>query len=108
MDGASLLISMTLVAISVSFVSRAFRVYRTYGGTRPVICPETHGLVNVQIDSRRAVTGRLVGKNTLRRRSYSRWPLREGCDQACLAQIIPMREPRNLFRLSSDRGADPT
>ena len=50
-----------------------------YRGVRLIVCPETFQPAAVKVDARRAAKLRLD--------ACSRWPDREGCDQACLAQI---------------------
>ena len=87
MDAASTIAATASLMVSVPAAAAGVRAYRIFGGLREVSCPETAESVLVRIDVARAIASRLSGGNELRLRSCSRWPGREGCDQACLRQI---------------------
>jgi hypothetical protein len=80
-------LSLALVA-ALSVVSwTGIKTYRRFRGKMLVTCPETHGPAGVSVDARRAALTDLTGEPVLRLTACTRWPEREGCDQACLAQI---------------------
>jgi hypothetical protein len=57
-------------------------------GTRVVVCPETHEPAAVTLDTGHAAVTAVWEKADLRLATCSRWPEREGCDQACVPQIV--------------------
>lgn len=87
MDPTSAFISATCVAASTPVAVAGVRAYRSCGGLRLVNCPETMEEAIVKMHATRAMVSALVGRNDVRLRSCSRWPEKQGCDQACLAQI---------------------
>ena len=87
MDAASTIAMTASVLLSVPAAAAGVRTYRVFGGLREVSCPETAEAVLVRIHVTHAIASRLSGGNELRLRSCSRWPGRQGCDQACLSQI---------------------
>jgi hypothetical protein len=56
-------------------------------GDRVIVCPETGTAEVVRVDARRAAITELVGPHELRLESCTRWPERDDCGRACLAQI---------------------
>jgi hypothetical protein len=66
---------------------RAARVYLTFRGKRLVSCPETHRPAAVRVAAGKAAWQGTIGNQLLSLSDCSRWPEREGCPQACLAQI---------------------
>jgi len=56
--------------------------------TRVVTCPETHKPVAVTIDTGHAAITAVWEKADLKLATCSRWPERQNCDQACVAQIV--------------------
>jgi len=87
MDAASTIATTASLLVSVPAAAAGVRAYRLFGGLREVSCPETAEAVLVRIDVTHAIASRLSGGNELRLRSCSRWPGRQGCDQACLVQF---------------------
>jgi hypothetical protein len=87
MDAASAIATTATFLISGPAAAAGVRAYRAFGGLREVSCPETTEAVLVRIHVTHAVVSRLSGGNELRLRSCSRWPGRQGCDQACRSQI---------------------
>jgi hypothetical protein len=87
MDGTSVFVSVSCVAASTPVALAGVRAYRSWGGLRFVNCPETLEEVIVKMHATRALASALMGRNEVRLRSCSRWPEKQGCDQACLAQI---------------------
>src|ERR1035438_8984805 len=78
----------SLAAIYAIFrLVRASRVYLTFRGNRLVSCPENHRPAAVRVAAGKAALEAIVGEQHLRLNTCSRWPERQGCGQACLAQI---------------------
>lgn len=80
----------------------AFRAYRRYRGTRVVVCPEKAEFAAVEVDAMTAAISAPYGKPDLRLDSCSLWPEREGCGQACLAQIEAAPEACLLRTILTD------
>lgn len=84
---------LTLLAIlAVAFVvavamSGPFSAWRRFHGSRLVTCPETQHPAAVEVNARHLVLTALVGRPVLRLKSCSRWPEKQDCGQACIAQI---------------------
>jgi hypothetical protein len=57
-------------------------------GTRVVTCPETHKPAAVTLDTGHAAVTAVWEKADLKLNTCSRWPERQGCDQACVPQIV--------------------
>jgi hypothetical protein len=87
MDAAATMATTASILVSLPAAAAGVRAYRVFGGVREVSCPETAEAVLVRIQVAHAIASRLSGGNELRLRSCSRWPGRQGCDQACLSQI---------------------
>ena len=62
-------------------------VYNRYRGARVVTCPETRQPVGVKIDAAVAMRTAVTDAPRYVITACSRWPEREGCDQACVPQI---------------------
>ena len=62
-------------------------VWLRFRGTRVITCPENTRPAGVHVDERHAAASPRRGTPTLRLSACSRWPERQGCGQACLAQI---------------------
>jgi hypothetical protein len=96
MDAASAIATTASFLVSVPAAAAGVRAYRTFGGLREVSCPETMEAVLVRIHVTQTIASRLSGCNELRLKSCSRWPGRQGCDQACVSQIAASRRvPRS-------------
>jgi hypothetical protein len=87
MDSTSVTVSAICIAASTPLALAGARAYRSFGGLRLINCPETMEAAIVKMHATRALASALVGRNDVRLRSCSRWPEKQGCDQACLAQI---------------------
>ena len=87
MDAATVITTTATILISAPAAAAGVRAYRVFGGVREISCPETMEAALVRINVTRAIASRLSGGNELRLKSCSRWPGRQGCDQACLSQI---------------------
>jgi len=84
----------SLVAFSVAaialyvFFGEYLRNWFRFRGVRLIVCPENYQPAAVKVDARRAARwAALSGEADLRLNACSRWPEKEGCDQACLSQI---------------------
>lgn len=68
-------------------IGLAVRTYLRYRGERLVTCPETHQAAAVHVNSGKAVSTKLIGKQEIRLDQCSRWPERRSCGQDCLSQV---------------------
>lgn len=64
------------------------RAYLRYRGVRLITCPETETHEAVVVDAGHAAVTALIGRPELRLADCTRWPERQACGQACLAQIL--------------------
>ncbi|HEX7616646.1 MAG TPA: hypothetical protein VF554_15390 [Thermoanaerobaculia bacterium] len=87
MDPASAIATTASFLVSVPAAAAGVRAYRAFGGLREISCPETMETAFVKIRVARAIASRVSGGNELRLKACSRWPGRQGCDQACVFQI---------------------
>ncbi len=87
MDAASTIVATASFAFSVPAAAAGVRAYRVFGGLREITCPETEESVQVRIQVAHAIASRITGGNELRLKSCSRWPAKQGCDQACRSQL---------------------
>jgi hypothetical protein len=76
------ILGMSFVYVLAPIVAGVFARYRRPRLTR---CPETGEAVVLRIDARHAAATSVPGPPELRVMACSRWPEREGCDQACVA-----------------------
>jgi hypothetical protein len=58
--------------------------FRHYHHKRVLRCPETGGLVEVDINARRAAWSSLFGKPLLKVKNCTLWPKRKGCNERCI------------------------
>ncbi len=84
---------LVLFLVVVAFVMVGGALWRRsvierYSGGRPVTCPENHEAAVVGIDARHAAATVMDGSPQVRLCDCSRWPEREECDQACLAEAV--------------------
>lgn len=86
--------AILLVALPIGISLQAYFRNR---GRRPVICPDNHQVVTVELDNTYAFSTALRGEEHDRLQSCSRWPEKADCGQECLAQVNP--SPENLERL---------
>lgn len=87
MDPASTIVTTATLLVSAPAAAAGVRAYRAFGGLREVSCPETMEAALVRIHVTHAIASRVSGDNDLRLKSCSRWPGKQGCDQACLSQV---------------------
>ncbi len=79
--------SLVLLTLMLVLTIVLGRVYLKFRGDRVITCPENHRPAGVTVDTWRVLLTTLTGKQDLRLKTCSRWPEKEGCDQACLCQI---------------------
>lgn len=84
-----ILLALAVVVLAAAAVElfRALRTYLKFRGKRIVICPETHQPAAVKVAAGKAAAEATIGVPHIRLSECSRWPEREDCGQACLAQI---------------------
>jgi hypothetical protein len=76
--------------------------WRTYRGTRVVVCPENREMVAVRVDAKHAAATAPHGHPDLRLDSCTRWPEKAGCGQECLGQIESAPEACLLRNILAD------
>jgi hypothetical protein len=90
-DGQMKLVLISLLAVvAIGAAVAAFRAFRTYlkfRGKRIVSCPENQQAAAVDVSAAKAAVQAATGEPQLSLKQCSRWPAREDCGQACLAQI---------------------
>lgn len=79
---AACLVVMVLPAVAW------FEIRRAYSGKRKVVCPETQGPVEIELDAAHAANSRFRGHAEARVAHCSRWPMREGCDERCVPEAL--------------------
>lgn len=79
----------TLVVVAVLYFAlrRPVREYFAVRGDRVVTCPDNNQTVAVRVDATHAAWSAAAGHEEFRLEACSRWPVKDGCGQACLAQI---------------------
>lgn len=87
------LVVLGAVVVLLMPVLLGWDVYASFRREREVVCPETQAPVQVQVNTRYAVSTALNGRMRLRLSSCTRWPTRADCGQECVAQI-PLERPR--------------
>jgi len=58
------------------------------------LCPETMKPVDIRVDAPLAAKSMFAGRKELKIVSCSRWPERQGCDQACTPQVDLLGDSR--------------
>jgi hypothetical protein len=58
--------------------------FQRYRNKRVMTCPETGGLAEVDINSRRAALTSAIGRPLLRIKNCTLWPKKKGCDEECI------------------------
>ena len=80
-------ILLLLAAVLIVYAGLAAAAYFRMRGKRVITCPETQQPAAVTVDSAHAALSALREKPDIRLATCSRWPERQGCNQACTAQI---------------------
>jgi hypothetical protein len=81
------LVVLFLGLVVVAYAVVALTAYMRMRGTRIVTCPETERPAAVTVDAAHAALGAMREHADIKLATCSRWPEREGCAQACAAQI---------------------
>jgi len=69
--------------------------YRRYRGRRTIICPETDQIVEMELKAGRAGVMAALGRQDLRVKWCSLWPVRKSCAQECVKDDWPVAgQPR--------------
>jgi hypothetical protein len=76
-----------LGVVIVTYLVFALAAYVRMRGRHVVTCPETHLPAGVTVDQVHAAVSAMWDGRDVRLASCTRWPEREGCDQACAPQI---------------------
>ena len=78
---------LLLAAVLAVYLTVALRAFLKMRGQRVVICPETGAPAAVTVDSGHAALSAMWDAPDVRLDTCSRWPERDGCNQACAGQI---------------------
>jgi hypothetical protein len=93
--GNQLFIAAGVAVLMITYVAMALAAYIRMRGTRIVVCPETDAPAAVDVDATHAALRGVFEPGDITVENCSRWPEREGCDQACVRQIA--RAPRETL-----------
>lgn len=86
--GFWLAISAVFAGFAALFLGwRLAREFRVYHGTRVCECPADHTPAAVRVRAWHAAFTAVRGRPDLHVIACSRWPERENCNQACVAEI---------------------
>ena len=88
----SSIVVMLIAGVMATYAAKMLFVYFRMRGARIVVCPETRQPAVVSVDAGHSAVGAAFNSPDLRLEICSRWPEREGCNQACASQIAV--EPR--------------
>ena len=77
------LLAASLLPLAFVAIRNAFRER----GPRVITCPENGCHAEVEVDAWKSGLSSAFGEGKRRLSACSRWPEREGCDQACLTEI---------------------
>lgn len=96
---------IALAALGVAYVIHRLVLgggeLRKLSGKMLVTCPETHKTVAVKVATGRAAVAAIAGKEHVELSQCSRWPEREGCDQACLGELLADPESHSVWTIAS-------
>jgi hypothetical protein len=94
-----LFVMLLLAAVVAVYAGLALRTYFRMRGSRVIVCPETHKPAAVTVDAAHAAVTAVWEKPELQLKTCSRWPERQGCDQACTTQIVAAPHDTLTFEL---------
>lgn len=88
----SIVFTLLLWLIGASLFLGAFLLWvysekRAYDDPRRIICPENNWYASVVVDGGHAARTMVDGHEEFKIADCSRWPKRQGCDQACSVQV---------------------
>jgi hypothetical protein len=96
---------IALAALGVAYVIHRLVLggaeLRKLSGKMLVTCPETHKPAAVKVATGRAAVAAIAGKEHVELSQCSRWPEREGCDQACLSELMADPESHSVWTIAS-------
>jgi hypothetical protein len=78
------------------------REIRKFSGKMLVTCPETHETVAVKVATGKAAIAAIWGTRHVELSQCTRWPERQDCDQACLAELQVHPADHRVWKLASD------
>jgi hypothetical protein len=80
-----------VVAVTFYYIVLPYTLaqYRRFRYRKILACPETQGLVEVALDSRRAFFTGIFGKPVVRVKSCTLWPRKKGCAENCVKENWP-------------------
>ncbi len=97
---------IALLAVACAYVIHRLvlgsREIRKLSGKLLVTCPETHKTVAVKVATGKAAFAAIGGKQHLELNQCTRWPERQDCDQACLAELKTNPEDHRVWKLASE------
>jgi hypothetical protein len=100
-----LVLMMALAVLGVAYVVHrlafAGAEMRKLSGKMLVTCPETHKAAVVKVAMGRAALAAIAGKEGVQLSACTRWPEREGCDQACLAELLADPEKHSVWTIAA-------
>ena len=73
-----------LIPMIIAMVPVVLTTYRQFLGPRTVVCPETGGATEIELDAWHAAATAMPGPSRLHVAACARWPGRAGCREACL------------------------
>lgn len=80
-------ILLLLALVIAVYATLAIAAYFRMRGKRVVVCPETNQPAAVTVDAAHSAATAVWEKPDIQLATCSRWPEREGCNQACAPQI---------------------
>lgn len=86
-----LLLIAGIFAMGLGFVFAPVFIdaYRRYRYRKIIICPETHGIADVDLKAGLGALGAAVGRPVIRVKGCSLWPKKKGCDEKCVMENWP-------------------
>ena len=96
-----LFVVLLIGTVLAVYLGIALATWLRLRGTRVVTCPETHKPAAVTIDTGHAAVTAVWERADLTLATCSRWPEREGCDQACVPQIVESPDDTRAHSLAA-------
>ncbi len=78
------IVSLGILYVLVPVVTYTFQRYRN---KKIVQCPETQGMVEVNVDVGQAALSSALGRPLLRINNCTLWPKRKDCNQGCAISL---------------------
>ncbi len=85
----SLITVGAIVSLGILYVLLPVAIYtfQRYRDKKIVQCPETQGMVEVNVDAGQAAVSSAFGRPVLRINNCILWPKRKGCNQGCATSL---------------------